>query len=123
MSAGPTAAQCPFCLLPLQFGPQEAVCPSGHAFDASGLTLASNMAAARALWMATRAMEDDAAGLSWRAVQVETTEVDAAALRAQADSSRTAAETLKALAQAAQRRLDDLPLPLSTVRLESPASD
>lgn len=116
-------AQCPFCLLPLEFLAEEATCATGHAFDASSLTLAGNMAAARALWLATRAMEDDAAGLCWRAEQEQTAEKDVTTLLAQAESSRSAAETLRTLAMAAQRRLDELPLPLSTVRLQAPATD
>lgn len=116
-------SQCPFCLLPLSFGVDEAICANGHAFDASSLTLASNMAAARALWSATRAMADDAAGLHWRAEQRDTDPEVSASLRLQASSSLEASETLRILAVAAQRRLDALPLPLSTVRLQSPASD
>lgn len=110
---------CPFCLQPLTLqGPDEASCSTGHVFDAASLTLAGNMAAARALWMAMRAMEDDAAGLNWRAGQAYTPPEVSIELRAEEQTAREAAAALRLLAKAAQQRLDALPLPLSVVRLE-----
>lgn len=112
-------ANCPFCILPLELRDStEALCPNGHVFDAAGLSLATNMASARALWLAVRAMEDDAAGLSWRADRTNETADAKVTLLSQAEDARSAAASLRVLAAAAQRRLDDLAYPLAVVRLE-----
>jgi hypothetical protein len=116
-----TDAKCPFCVLSLQQRHDEAVCPNGHVFEAEGLSLATNMAAARALWLAVNAMEDDAAGLAWRA-QRHAPDGGAQALLAEAQAAREAAASLRALAGAAQRRLDGLAYPTTIVRLEEPPS-
>jgi hypothetical protein len=113
-------AKCPFCVLPLTLRTTgEAACPTGHVFDPEGLSLATNMAAARALWLAVSAMEDDAAGLSWRAQRVVSGGQEA--LLAEAQAARDAAATLRVLAKAAQQRLDGLAYPTSVVRLEEPS--
>lgn len=110
---------CPFCILPLELRDgAEVVCPNGHVFDAEGLSLATNMAAARALWLAVHAMEDDAAGLSWRAERTGGNAQASVALLVEATAARTAAGSLRVLALAAQRRLDGLAYPTSVVRLE-----
>ncbi len=113
-------AKCPFCVLPLQLRDDEAVCVNGHVFDLEGLSLATNMLAARALWLAVNAMEDDAAGLAWRARSSPAGE-SAETLLAEAQAARDAAASLRVLAVAAQRRLDNLPYPATVVRLEEPA--
>lgn len=117
-------AKCPFCILPLDpRGADEAACANGHVFDATGLSLATNMGAARALWLAVSAMQDDAAGLAWRAKQPEVAEGTSASLLEQAQEAREAAVALRVLASAAQRRLDGLPYPTTVVRIEEPAAD
>jgi hypothetical protein len=114
-----TNAKCPFCVLPLTLrGEDEAACPSGHVFDSEGLSLATNMAAARALWLAVRALEDDAAGLAWRAGRSRVEPGTRAGLLEQAEGARTAASSLRVLAAAAQQRLDGLTYPTVVVRLE-----
>ncbi len=114
-------AKCPFCVLPLSTRTdREAACPNGHVFDPEGLSLATNMAAARALWLAVSAMEDDAAGLAWRAHRSSTNSTAEKALLAEADGARAAAGSLRVLAAAAQRRLDGLAYPTNVVRLEEP---
>lgn len=116
-----TDATCPFCVLPLRLrGDDEAACASGHVFDSEGLSLATNMAAARALWLAVRALEDDAAGLSWRAGRSRVAPETRAGLLEQADGARSAASSLRRLAVAAQQRLDGLTYPTVVVRLEEP---
>jgi hypothetical protein len=114
--------KCPFCVLALELRDDEARCPNGHVFDAEGLSLATNMAAARALWLAVSAMQDDAAGLAWRAQRSGAGET-ADALLVEAQAARDAATTLRRLAAAAQRRLDTLVYPTVVVRLEQPASE
>ena len=113
-------ANCPFCALPLESHGDEAACGNGHVFDAEGLSLATNMAAARALWLAVNAMEDDAAGLTWRAQRTPSGE-RADALVREATAARDAAASLRKLANAAQLRLDGLAYPTTVVRLEQPA--
>jgi hypothetical protein len=114
-------AKCPFCVLPLQLVGQDiARCASGHSFDAEGLSLATNMAAARALWLAVRAMEDDAAGLEWRAGRADTDDATRKDLLGDAEGARSAAASLRMLASAAQRRLDGLAYPTTVVRLDAP---
>ncbi len=117
-------AKCPLCGLPLQLRGDEAVCPNGHVFDAVGLSLATNIAATRALWLAVNAMEDDAAGLAWRAQRSPAVDgaesLQAESLLAEARAARDAATTLRVLATAAQRRLDGLRYPTTVVRLEEP---
>ena len=118
-----TDVHCPFCGLTLkQVHADETACDAGHVFDTASLTLAANMAAARALWQAVRAMEDDAAGLLWRAERPGSSEESVSALTAQAGEATRAAGTLRDLAVAAQRRLDALPLPLRVVRLTGDAT-
>lgn len=118
----PEQTRCPFCVLPLTLrSDHEAACPNGHVFDPEGLSLATNMAAARALWLAVSAMEDDAAGLAWRSRRSSTGAEAAEALSAEAQAARDAAASLRVLATAAQRRLDGLAHPTGVVRLEEPA--
>ena len=102
-------ANCPFCVLPLELGDEEATCANKHVFKVEGLSLATNLLAARALWLAVTAMEDDAAGLAWRAQRTPAGRT-AEALLAQAQGARDAATTLRVLAVAAQQRLDALPI-------------
>lgn len=111
--------KCPFCVLPLALRDDEAVCANGHVYDAEGLSLATDIAAARSLWLAVNAMEDDAAGLAWRAQRSPGGEA-AETLLAEAKAARDAAASLRVLAAAAQRRLDGLPYPTTVVRLEEP---
>ena len=115
-----TDARCPLCVLPLQSRDDEAACANGHVFDEEGLSLATDMAAARALWLAVNSMEDDAAGLAWRAQRSPAGDA-AESLLAEAQAARDAAASLRSLAAAAQRRLDGLAYPTTVVRLEPPA--
>jgi hypothetical protein len=114
-----TDAKCPFCVLSLQQRHDEAVCPNGHVFEAEGLSLATNMAAARHCgspsmpWRTTRQ--------GWHGARSGMpADGGAQALLAEAQAAREAAASLRALAGAAQRRLDGLAYPTTVVRLEEP---
>jgi hypothetical protein len=75
-----------------------------------GLALTTNIAALRALWLAIRALEDDAASLSHMATHYgDDFGMSADARRAEAASATGAAATLRIHARRAQERLDALP--------------
>lgn len=108
---------CPTCAAPLTPAGDRLACEQQHAFTADGLTLASNLAAVNALWLAIRALEDDAACLDWRIRTGQTG--DHALYAEQAAAGRAAAQHLRKMAQAAQARLDQLPAPPSSLHLVS----
>ena len=81
-------------------------CPEGHEYTLLSLSLATNRRTVEALWLAIRALEDDAAGLRLLAERP-------GALLPQdrgreADAAQQAAVHLRTYAVAAQQRLDAL---------------
>lgn len=113
---------CPTCASPLAEAGGQLACEQQHAFTPDGLTLASNLAAVKALWMAIRALEDDAAGLEWRLGQRTPADHLHAEYERQAAATREAARHLREMAGAAQARLDALPVAPSGLRL-APAQE
>jgi len=92
-------------------------CPEGHRYTVIGLALTTNISAVPALWMAIRALEDDAGSLRYMASQHgDTLGMSADERRREAAEAMEAAETLRAHAQRAQNRLDALPSAPSAVR-------
>jgi hypothetical protein len=87
-------------------------CREAHQYTVLGLALTTNIAALRALWMAIRALEDDAASLTYMATNYgDQFGLPADARRAEADAALQAARMLREHAQRAQKRLDALPVP------------
>jgi len=85
-------------------------CQENHHYTVVGLALTTNIAALRALWLAIRALEDDAASLNYMATHYgDDYGMSADARRAEATAAIAAAETLRKHAQRAQERLDALP--------------
>ena len=109
---------CPTCADELAEQVEDAFrCPEGHRYTVTGLALTTNIAALRALWMAIRALEDDAGSLKYMASHHS----DAGGMSAQerleeADAALEAAAMLRGHAQRAQTRLDALPSAPSAVR-------
>lgn len=103
---------CPTCaedLLP--DGDDGFTCPEHHRYTAVGLALANNIAALRALWSAIRALEDDAAGLTYMAATYgDELGTPAEARRAEAEAAMETAAALREHARRAQQRLDALPV-------------
>lgn len=92
-------------------------CTEDHHYTVVGLALTTNIAALRALWMAIRALEDDAVSLKYMASHYgDKFGMSADARRAEAAAAQTAAEILRAHAKRAQDRLDALPAAPSAVR-------
>lgn len=100
---------CPTCNTPLRALDGHLGCDNGHRFTPEGLAFAVNQAAVRALWLAIRALQDDAAGLEWMLREGRAPEHQRENYARQAAEGRQAAEVLLAHAQAAQDRLDRLP--------------
>lgn len=85
-------------------------CPENHRYSVVGLALTTNIAALRALWMAIRALEDDAYSLRYLATHYgDQFGLSADRRRAEAAAALDAGETLKKHAQRAQDRLEALP--------------
>lgn len=92
-------------------------CQEDHHYTVIGLALTSNIAAVRALWMAIRALEDDAAGLEYMASHYgDGFGMSAAARREEAKAALAAANSLREHARRAQNRLDELPTAPSASR-------
>lgn len=83
---------------------------------------ASNLAAVRGLWLAVRALEDDAAGLEWLVKTGKAPERLRDEYVKQAAEGREAADALRAMARAAQARLDALPVRPSELTSEPDAA-
>ena len=109
---------CPTCSDILQTEGEDGFrCPEDHRYTVIGLALTTNIAALRALWMAIRALEDDAGSLRYMAKQLgDTSGISADERRNEADAALEAAEVLRKHAQRAQDRLDRLPSAPSAVR-------
>lgn len=92
------------------------MCPEDHRYTVVGLALTTNLAALRALWLAIRALEDDATGLEYMASQYgDNFGMSAEARRGEAAAALNAANTLREHARRAQDRLDALPTAPSAV--------
>lgn len=91
-------------------------CQEDHHYSVVGLALTTNIAALRALWLAIRALENDAASLDYMASQYgDGFGMSAHARRGEAAAAVAAAEMLRDHAQRAQDRLDALPTAPSAV--------
>jgi hypothetical protein len=94
-------------------------CPEDHRYTVVGLALTTNIAALRALWMAIRALEDDAHGLRYMAKHYGDTFGRGAELRLdEAAAALKAAEILRKQAHRAQARLDALPAAPSSLDID-----
>lgn len=110
---------CPTCFEALAAADESGsfVCREDHRYSALGLALTTNVSALRALWMAIRALEDDAASLDFLATHHgDSFGQMAEARRGEAAATRGAAETLREHARLAQQRLDALQAVLPVVR-------
>lgn len=113
---GDAELACPTCNEPLSPQDKDAFrCPEDHHYTAVGLALTTNLAALRAIWMAIRALEDDAASLNYMAENYgDSLGMPAERRRTEAAAARDAAGLLRVQAHQAQQRLDALPVaPLS----------
>jgi hypothetical protein len=110
---------CPTCNeVLLERGEDSFSCQEDHRYTVVGLALTTNVAALRALWLAIRALEDDAASLSYMASHYgDDFGMSADARRAEAAAALDAAERLRSHARRAQDRLDALPSAPSAVRV------
>ena len=108
------APTCPTCSGALDVSSDSFFCRENHRYTLAGLALATNIAAVNALWLAIRALDDDAAGLEYLA-SAGARQPRAAQLLEQAASAREAASRLRTFAAEAQQRLDALPIAPSTV--------
>lgn len=108
---------CPTCAKDLVVDGDEGFrCEEEHRYTVVGLALTNNLAAVRALWMAIRALEEDAAGLQFMATKYgDGFGQSAEARRAEAEAALEAAALLRDLARRAQQRLDALPSAPSAV--------
>jgi hypothetical protein len=97
---------CPTCLGDLSGDPDRLLCSEGHNYTSLALALATNSGTVRALWRAIRALEDDAAGLTYLAGRQDYG--SSSARLAEAAEAREAAFRLREHAAAAQRRLNVL---------------
>ncbi len=113
----PAPLACPTCSEELQLHEDDAFrCPEDHVYTVIGLALTTNIAALRALWLAIRALEDDAASLNYMAGKYgDGFGSSAEARRAEAAAALAAASTLRDHARRAQARLDALPVAPSAV--------
>lgn len=107
---------CPICTATMSESPDGFTCERDHAFTSEGLTLAGNLAAVQALWLAIRALEDDAAGLDWVVKTGRCPANRQGEYARQAAENREAARALRVMAEAAQARLNSLPASPSTLR-------
>jgi hypothetical protein len=102
----PQDLRCPACVDPLTVQAEAVRCPQGHEYTAIDLALATNSNTVKALWLAVRALEDDAAGLDHLTQKYP--QFNVPARRREAEAARTAAQQLRQHAGAAQQRLDAL---------------
>lgn len=86
--------------------PEQLLCPEGHTYTSLALALATNRGTVAALWRAVRALEDDAAGLTYLAQRDGFGSSEARLT--EAGQTREAALRLREHAADAQRRLDAL---------------
>ena len=85
-------------------------CAEDHFYTVVGLALTTNISALKALWMAIRALEDDAAGLEYMAGHYgDDFGMSAVKRGEEALAAREAADRLRIHARRAQTRLDALP--------------
>ena len=103
---------CPTCSGELHEQDQDVfACREDHRYTVIGLALTTNIGALRALWLAIRALEDDAAGLELMAAKYgDRFGLPAAARRREAVAALDAAGLLRGHARRAQDRLDALPV-------------
>jgi hypothetical protein len=108
---------CPTCTETLAVQDEDIFrCPEEHDYTVVGLALTTNLAALRALWMAIRALEDDAASLRYMAAHYGDAFGQAAdKRREEAQAATEAAEVLRGHARRAQQRLDALPVAPSAI--------
>lgn len=108
---------CPTCSGELREEGQDVfACHEDHRYTVIGLALTTNIAALRALWMAIRALEDDAASLNYMATRYgDRFGLPAEARRREAVAALDAAGLLRGHARRAQDRLDALPVAPSAV--------
>lgn len=91
-------------------------CREDHRYTIIGLALTTNIDALRALWLAIRALENDAAGLELMAAKYgDRLGLPAEARRREAVAALDAAGLLRGHARRAQERLDALPVAPPTV--------
>jgi hypothetical protein len=110
---------CPTCAEALARHDDDSFrCQEDHRYTIVGLALTTNIAALRALWMAIRALEDDAVSLNYMAEHFgDQHGMRADKRRDEASAALDAAKVLRTHAKRAQERLDALPsLPSSTLR-------
>ena len=109
---------CPTCDEDLEVHGEDTFrCPEDHHYSVVGLALTANIAALRAIWLAIRALEDDAASLSYMAKKYGNEfGLSAEARQGEADAALDAAAMLRGHAQRAQSRLDALPTELPAAR-------
>ncbi|MCU1693368.1 MAG: hypothetical protein JWM64_2459 [Frankiales bacterium] len=103
---------CPTCQEDLQVLLDERAfrCSEDHHYTVVGLALTTNIAALRSLWMAIRALEQDAASLHYLAqLYGDDASMSVDQRRAEADAAYEAAHLLRGHARRAQDRLDALP--------------
>lgn len=92
-------------------------CTEDHQYTVVGLALTTNIAALRAIWLAIRALEDDAASLTYMSSHCGDKFGMAAERRdAEAVAALEAAALLRVHVRRAQERLDGLPAAPSAVR-------
>ena len=111
------ALSCPTCSAALTAHDDGTFrCREDHDYTVVGLALTTNIAALRALWVAIRALEEDAAGLGYMAEHYgDDYGLSAESRRAEAKAALEAAELLRGHARRAQQRLDALPAAPSAV--------
>lgn len=109
---------CPTCSDELVLHGEDAFhCSEEHHYTVVGLALTTNIAALRALWLAIRALEDDAASLKYMSLHYgDQFGMSADRREAEADAALDAAKILRVHAKRAQDRLDALPAAPSAVR-------
>lgn len=106
----PSQMRCPTCLASLTGATADLLrCPEGHDYTPIALSMATNRSTVEALWLAIRALEDDAAGLRHLA-RLPEYEARAQARLQEAEAAAAAAARLRQHAEDAQRRLESLAL-------------
>jgi hypothetical protein len=115
--------KCPTCDdVLVEHGRDGFICTESHRYTVIGLALTTNIAALRAVWLAVRALEEDAASLTFMAERYgDDFGMAADARLSEADAATAAAGVLRSHARSAQDRLDMLPSAPSAVR--EPDSD
>ena len=84
-------------------------CKDDHHYTVVSLALTTNLAALRAIWLAIRALEDDAASLNYMAATYgDHYGMPAERRRSEASAATAAAEMLRGHARRAQQRLESL---------------